>query len=54
MLIIFKELKNNFEQSLLDSLKKNINIKSTTTDKMGIIGSENAIGCQTITTIKKR
>tara|TARA_B110000438_G_scaffold121890_1_gene119020 strand:- start:12033 stop:13208 length:1176 start_codon:yes stop_codon:yes gene_type:complete len=32
---------------------KNINIKSTTTDKIGIIGTEKAIASQSITTIKK-
>ena len=32
---------------------QNINIKSTTTDKIGIIGTEKAIASQSITTIKK-
>ena len=36
----------------LDLNVDNINIKSTTTDHLGIIGSENAIAAQSITTIK--
>ncbi len=47
------QMKNRLSE-ILRINEKNINIKSTTTDKMGIIGSENAIGCQTIATIKKR
>ena len=36
----------------LDLNVNNINIKSTTTDHLGIIGSEKAIAAQSITTIK--
>jgi 2-C-methyl-D-erythritol 4-phosphate cytidylyltransferase/2-C-methyl-D-erythritol 2,4-cyclodiphosphate synthase len=36
----------------LDLNVNNINIKSTTTDHLGIIGSEQAIASQSITTIK--
>ena len=39
--------------NILNISVNNINIKSTSTDNMGIIGSEKAIGSQTIATIKK-
>ena len=39
--------------NILNISVNNINIKSTSTDNMGIIGSEKAIASQTIATIKK-
>tara|TARA_B110001454_G_scaffold36147_1_gene35642 strand:+ start:1312 stop:2487 length:1176 start_codon:yes stop_codon:yes gene_type:complete len=47
---------NDMKKKISNILKidfKNINIKSTTTDKIGIIGTEKAIASQSITTIKK-
>jgi 2-C-methyl-D-erythritol 4-phosphate cytidylyltransferase/2-C-methyl-D-erythritol 2,4-cyclodiphosphate synthase len=47
---------NDMKNKISNILKidvKNINIKSTTTDKVGIIGTEKAIASQSITTIKK-
>ena len=52
MLGYINEMKNIIS-SLLNIHAKNINIKSTTTDKIGIIGTEKAIASQSITTIKK-
>ena len=52
MLGYINEMKNIIS-NLLNIHVKNINIKSTTTDKMGIIGTEKAIAAQSITTIKK-
>jgi 2-C-methyl-D-erythritol 4-phosphate cytidylyltransferase/2-C-methyl-D-erythritol 2,4-cyclodiphosphate synthase len=47
-----KKMKINLSKTL-DLNVNNINIKSTTTDQLGIIGSEKAIAAQSITTIKK-
>lgn len=47
-----KKMKINLSKTL-DLNVNNINIKSTTTDHLGIIGSEKAIAAQSITTIKK-
>ena len=46
-----KKMKINLSKTL-DLNVNNINIKSTTTDHLGIIGSEKAIAAQSITTIK--
>ena len=46
-----KKMKINLSKTL-DLNVNNINIKSTTTDHLGIIGSEKAIAVQSITTIK--
>ena len=46
-----KKMKINLSKTL-DLNVNNINIKSTTTDQLGIIGSEKAIAVQSITTIK--
>ncbi|MDG2101731.1 MAG: 2-C-methyl-D-erythritol 2,4-cyclodiphosphate synthase [Dehalococcoidia bacterium] len=46
------EMKNKI-CNILNIQINHINIKSTTTDKLGIIGTEKAIAAQSITTIKK-
>jgi len=52
MLNYVNDMKNKISNILKIDVK-NINIKSTTTDKVGIIGTEKAIASQSITTIKK-
>ncbi len=52
MLCHINEMKNQIS-NIINIDVNNINIKSTTTDKLGIIGTEKAIAAQSITTIKK-